>query len=146
VFSEYVRRRHADHDGYVRCYTSGVVAHWTELQCGHAIGGRNNAVLFDDEICRPQTVAENVFKRGNYPVFTAKLIREHGLEWFEAKLIGARKAVKLMRSDLEEIIEKYKQKLVELDAPKEEPKKLTLDCMTCKSWPEVCQKCYERRK
>ena len=24
--------------------------------------------------------------------------------------------------------------------------KLTLDCMTCKSWPEVCQKCYERRK
>jgi hypothetical protein len=28
------------------------------------------------------------------------------------------------------------------------PKKLTLtlDCMTCKSWPQVCQKCYERRK
>ena len=25
-------------------------------------------------------------------------------------------------------------------------RKLTLDCMTCKSWPEVCQKCYERRK
>ena len=22
---------------------------------------------------------------------------------------------------------------------------LTLDCMICKSWPQVCQKCYERR-
>lgn len=115
LFSEYVRRKHADPNGYAHCYTSGVVAHWTELQCGHAIGGRNNAVLFDDEICRPQTVAENVFKRGNYPVFTAKLIREHGLEWFEAKLAGARQAVKLTRTDLEEIIAKYKQKLEELE-------------------------------
>ena len=25
-------------------------------------------------------------------------------------------------------------------------RKLNLDCMSCKSWPEVCQKCYERRK
>ena len=121
LFSEYVRRRHADHDGYTRCYTSGVVAHWTELQCGHAIGGRNNAVLFDEEICRPQTVAENVFKRGNYPVFTAKLIREHGLEWFEEKLAGARQAVKLDRETLETIIETYKAKLEELDSRVLEP-------------------------
>lgn len=114
VFSEYVRRKYADAEGFARCYTSGEAAHWKELQCGHAIGGRTNAVLFDEEICRPQTVAENVFKRGNYPVFTAKLIRENGLEWFESKLEGARKAVKLTRSDLEDLINEFKQKLADL--------------------------------
>jgi len=111
LFSEYVRRKYADAEGYAYCYTSGVRAHWKELQCGHAIGGRHNAVLLDEEICRPQTVAENIFKRGNYPVFTAKLIRENGLEWFESKLEGARQIVKLTRSDYESTIESLKAKL-----------------------------------
>jgi hypothetical protein len=115
LFSEYVRRKHADSNGYARCYTSGVSAPWKELQCGHAIGGRHNAVLFDEEICRPQTVAENVFRRGNYPVFTAKLIRENGLEWFEQKLVAARRAVKYTRSDLEALITEYKTKLKDLE-------------------------------
>lgn len=116
LFSEYVRRKHADSNGFARCYTSGVAADWRELQCGHGIGGRHNAVLFDEEICRPQTVAENVFKRGNYPVFVTKLIQENGLDWWEKKLAASREAVKYTRSDLEALIEKYKQKLKELEA------------------------------
>ena len=117
VFSEYVRRKYADANGFARCYTSGVVAHWRELQCGHGIGGRHNAVLFDEEICRPQTVAENVFKRGNYPVFVTKLIQENGMDWWEKKLADSREVVKLTRADLEEIIDTYKAKLKELECP-----------------------------
>ena len=130
LFSEYVRRKDADGDGYTSCYTSEVRAHWKTLQCGHAIGGRHNAVLFDESICRPQTVRENVFLRGNYPVFTTKLIKENGMEWWEKKLAGSREAVKITRSDYEGIIESYKTKL---------------DCMNCERWPANCQKCYEQR-
>lgn len=114
LFSEYVRRKYADANGLARCYTSGVVAHWRELQCGHAIGGRHNAVLFDEEICRPQSVSENVFKRGNYPVFITKLIQENGLDWWQKKLADSRQIVKLTRADLEEIIAHYKAKIAEL--------------------------------
>jgi hypothetical protein len=111
VFSEYVRRKYADSDGYAHCFTSGVRAHWKELQCGHAIGGRHNAVLFDEDICRPQSVRDNVFLRGNYPVFTTKLIKENGMEWWEAKLSGARQVVKFTRADLEDLIACYRAKL-----------------------------------
>jgi hypothetical protein len=111
VFSEYVRRKNADADGYTNCYTSGVRAHWKELQCGHAIGGRTNSVLFDESICRPQSVRENVFLRGNYPVFTTKLIKERGMDWWEEKLVNARKVVKHTRADLEEMISEYQEKL-----------------------------------
>ena len=51
---------------------------------------------------------------GRYEIFAAKLIRENGLDWFEAKLAGARQIVKYTRTDLEEIIEIYKQKLESL--------------------------------
>lgn len=114
LFSEFVRRKHADKEGIATCYTSGVRAHWKELQCGHAIGGRHNAVLFDEEICRPQTVAENIYKRGNYPIFTTRLIKEKGMDWWEEKLAGSRKTVKWNRSDLEDLISYYKAKLESL--------------------------------
>ena len=115
--SEYVRRKDADAGGFVGCYTCGAPLHWKlEAQAGHAIGGRNNAVLLDVDILRPQCVACNVFRRGNYPIFTAKLIRENGLEWFEQKLIKARQAVKYTRSDLEALIAEFQNKLKALEA------------------------------
>jgi hypothetical protein len=114
--SEYVRRKEADAGGYVHCYTCLAPIHWKlEAQAGHAIGGRNNAVLLDVEIIRPQCVACNVFRRGNYPIFAAKLIRENGIEWFEKKLAGARGAVKLTRSDYEGKIDYFKRLLAQLE-------------------------------
>ena len=115
LFSEYVRRKDADEGGTNECYTCGQLSHWKELQCGHAIPGRHNAVLFDEEICRPQCPRDNVWMGGRYEVFAAKLIRENGLEWFESKLAGARQVVKYTRSDLEDLIETYKQKIKELE-------------------------------
>jgi len=115
LFSEWVRRKDADAGGTEYCYTCRRPFFWKSLQAGHAIGGRHNAVLFDEEIVRPQCVECNVFKRGNYPVFTARLIRENSLEWFEAKLAGARVVKKLGRAEYEELIDKYKKKLQLLD-------------------------------
>jgi hypothetical protein len=112
LVSEYVRRSHADAGGFCGCYTCGAPIHWKlEAQAGHAIGGRHNAVLLDVEIIRPQCVSCNVFRRGNYPIFAAKLIRENGIEWFEQKLAQARQVVKYTRSDLEDVVNEYKQKL-----------------------------------
>lgn len=114
VVSEYVRRKDADEGGTVACYTCGDLYFWKELHAGHAIPGRRNAVLYDTDIIKPQCPRDNIFMGGRHEIFAAKLIRENGLEWFEAKLVGARQAVKLTRDDLEKIIETYKQKLEDL--------------------------------
>ena len=116
LFSEYVRRKHADEGGTASCYTCGQLAYWKDLQCGHAIPGRHGAVLFDEEICRPQCPRDNVFLGGRYEIFTTRLIKENGMAWWEAKLDGAKRVVKYTRSDLEALIESYKQKLRELNA------------------------------
>jgi hypothetical protein len=81
------------------------------MDAGHAIGGRHGAVLFDEDIIRPQNKRCNIFLRGNYPVFVAKLIREHSLEWWEKKLEDSTKLKKYTQSDLLEMIESYQSRL-----------------------------------
>lgn len=116
VFSEWIRRKDADEGGTERCYTCGKLDHWKDLHAGHAIPGRHNAVLFDEEIVKPQCPVCNIWKGGNYPVFTTRLIRENSIEWFEGKLAGARIVKKLTRVDLEEMLESYKNKLATLES------------------------------
>ena len=81
------------------------------MQAGHAIGGRHNAVLWDESIIRPQCYRCNVPLRGNYPVFTLKLINEHSAEWFEKKLNDSHNIVKWTTADMKEKIKGYEQRL-----------------------------------
>ncbi len=111
LFSEYVRRKDADAGGTEYCYTCEKPFHWKALHAGHALPGRHNAVLFDEEIVKPQCPVCNIWKGGNYPIFTTKLIEEHGMEWWKAKLEGARRIVKYTRADIEQMILDYKAKL-----------------------------------
>jgi len=121
LFSEWIRRKDADAGGTTQCFTCNKLLDWKhEAQAGHAIGGRRNAVLFDEEIVRVQCACCNVILRGNYQIFIYKLIKKHGIEWWERKLIGATKAVKLTHADLEEMIAAYQAKLAQLGRPKEE--------------------------
>lgn len=114
VFSEYIRRKDADEGGTERCYTCGGLAHWKELHAGHAIPGRHNAVLFDEDIVKPQCPVCNVWKGGQYHIFATRLIKEHGLPWWEAKLKGSKRVLKWDRVDLEDKINFYKTKLSQL--------------------------------
>lgn len=114
LLSQCVRLEYAK-DGYVNCYTCGKHMHWKEAQAGHAIGGRTNAVLLDEEILRPQCVGCNVFKRGEYQVFVTKLIEENGFDWWKQKLEASKETKKYLRSEIEEIIVGFKQRLKELE-------------------------------
>lgn len=116
LLSKIVRNKYAE-NGYGRCYTCAAVHPVSELQAGHAIGGRHNQVLFDESILRPQCVRCNVFMRGNYPVFAARLVREHGIDWWEQKLANAHELKIYTRSDLEERIESYRERLNQLQNP-----------------------------
>lgn len=114
VFSEWIRRKDADAGGTNYCFTCGQPKFWKELQAGHFIGGRTNAVLFNEDIVNPQCLMCNVFLHGNYGKYTLKMIDLHGREKVEEFLALKHKTVKYTRSDLEEMIETYKQKLSSL--------------------------------
>jgi len=108
MFSERLRKAYSDGSGMSRCYTCGKIAHWKELQCGHGIPGRHGAVLFDEDICRPQCMPCNVLKHGMLHVFATNIIADRGKDWWDEKLQKSRETVKFSRSDLEALIDRLK--------------------------------------
>ncbi len=80
-------------------------------------GGRRSvhvATRFNEEIVKPQCLMCNVFLRGNYGKYTLKMLDLHGREKVEEFMALKHQVVKYTRTDLEELIESYKQKLKEL--------------------------------
>jgi hypothetical protein len=111
LMSEWVRRKDADEGGTTRCVTCRVPIYWKEAQAGHFVGGRTNAVLFHPDLVHVQCVACNVFRSGNYAAYTLFMLDLYGREKVEEFLALKNKVVKYTRSDLEDLIQGYKQKL-----------------------------------
>ena len=112
LLSQCIRKEAAQrNNGVCDCYTCPATLAVSDAQAGHAIGGRHNAVLFDEEIIRPQCCGCNIFKRGNYQVFITKLIEENGFAWWQMKLAGSKATIKYNRLELELLIEGYKERL-----------------------------------
>lgn len=114
IFSEWVRRRDADEGGTVHCVTCRKPIYWKEAHAGHFVPGRTNAVLFHPDIVNPQCPICNIWKGGAYHDYTLYMLDKYGREKVEEFLSLRRQVKKYTRSDLEELIESYKQKLSEL--------------------------------
>lgn len=111
LLSELIRRREAGHDGGVICYTCGKWMHWKQAQAAHAIPGRHAAVLLNEDVIRVCCYRCNIALHGNYTVFTTKLIKVKGMEWWDQQLVDSHRTVKLTRVDLLEKIEEFRRRL-----------------------------------
>ncbi len=107
VFSLWIRTQNSV-EGVNKCYTCEKVFPIPRLQAGHGIGGRSNAVLFLEDIVKPQCVGCNMYGRGKYAIFTRKLIDELGLDRYDEVVRESNKAVKYTLEDYRNIYEKYK--------------------------------------
>lgn len=79
-FSRFIRLKYSDKNGMAECYTCGIKKPWKEQQNGHFISRANLKYRFDEENCRCQCVSCNVFKNGNYIIYTQKMQQELGME------------------------------------------------------------------
>jgi len=118
-YSKYIRLKYADKNGFVRCYTCGVIKFWKEMQCGHGLSGRGNSILFEEKISRPQCYSCNCGKYGNYDVFHAKLIREFGPKFLDEMLKLKHQIKQFTLKEITAIRDKYK-KLYERELSKKE--------------------------
>lgn len=115
AFSLYIRTKdsYLYSDGRLmnKCYTCDKWFEYKNMNAGHGIGGRNNAILFEERIVKPQCVGCNIWGRGQYQIFTRKLIDELGLQVYDEIVSQARIPVKYKVADYLAIEEKYKSQL-----------------------------------
>lgn len=114
VFSLYIRHKYADWKGYVACVSCGTVKQIKEMQCGHYVSRSHLSTRWDENNCFPQCVGCNVFKNGNYPAFTAYLLKEKGEEFVMGLVAKGNETKKTSLTDMQEMLEEYKKKLKEV--------------------------------
>lgn len=114
IFSEWIRRKDAGAYGRAMCVSCGMVARWSKMQCGHFIPRHYLAGRWNPDNCFVQCPSCNVFKRGNYPGFAAYLNKHFGPQRIEELLELKRKTLKLTRSDLQGMIDRYTGLIKEL--------------------------------
>jgi len=109
-FSKYIRLLYASPEGFVRCYTSGLILRWQDAHCGHFISRKNLATRWLPDNCRPQSEHQNCMLHGNLEVFKRKLEEEKSgiTDWLEQQ---AREVCKPSREELKSLIIEYRHKV-----------------------------------
>ena len=120
VFSQWVRRRTADHRGFVECYTCGKVAHWKTVDAGHF---QSRAKFSTRWMCDPEEGMVNVapqckscngFRSGEQFKFARRLDAEFGEGTAESIEQASNQTRKYSVEELEALIEVYNRRLRKL--------------------------------
>tara|TARA_R100000654_G_scaffold58405_1_gene85099 strand:- start:1118 stop:1513 length:396 start_codon:yes stop_codon:yes gene_type:complete len=113
IFSEYIRRKYADKNGIVKCYTCNKKAYWKGegMQNGHFISRSSRILRWREDNCRPQCYACNCMRYGQAYIFGANLNKEFGFNKAEELLIESKKIIKQSDQDLLDLINIYKEKV-----------------------------------
>jgi hypothetical protein len=116
VFSEYIRRSHADAHGYVRCCSCGLRMHWKDSQAGHYRKRGFGPTCYDERNVHPQCKRCNCFLDGNESAYAAYLVKRYGPDIIVSLYEKSTQPWKWRVTEMREVLQHYKQKLAELDA------------------------------
>lgn len=108
VFSEYIRKREIDQNGYTECITCGRKFHWKDIDCGHFISRRYEATRYDELNSNPQCRSCNRFNQGRQLEYAVALNKKYGIGTAEGLLEKSKMICRRTRFDYEAIILMYK--------------------------------------
>lgn len=111
IFSEYIRRRDADENGYIRCISCGKVVHWKQSDCGHYINRKHNSTRYDEHNCNAQCRTCNRFDEGNIQGYRRGLIKKIGLKATDMLEVKKHNICKMGAFEMEALTKVYKAKL-----------------------------------
>lgn len=78
IFSKYIRLKYAMPNGMCQCISCNRFKPWKEIQNGHYMSRRYMSTRYDEDNCRPQCVACNIFNQGNAQMFRRGLVAQIG--------------------------------------------------------------------
>ncbi len=110
IFSEYIRLRTANANGFVECVTCGKQDHWRSMDCGHFISRKFMSTRWHEDNCQVQCKSCNVFRYGEQYKYSLWL----GAEKSDHLYRLSKQTLKLFDYDIQDMIEIYKEKVAEL--------------------------------
>lgn len=107
AFSQYIRLRDADNDGYCTCCTCGARLPWKEIQAGHYVSRRQMATKYDPQNVHAQCFVCNVRKRGNMAKYARFMKATYGQDIIDAIVIASEQVRRIRTAELREMVAHY---------------------------------------
>lgn len=111
VFSEFIRTRDSNAEGYGECCTCGTWKHKSVANAGHFIKRQHTATRYDERNVHFQCVVCNFHRHGNLIEYCEFMRATYGPEIIDELRQLQRTTVKLARGDYVSMIEKFKYAL-----------------------------------
>ena len=117
VFSEYIRKRDSDYKGNCKCISCGkeYPAFGGSTHAGHLFSRRYLSIRYDERNVNSQCSYCNTFLNGNQIKAARGVENKWGKGTVDELESRMHIVVKLTRDDYEEAIQRYKQKIKELN-------------------------------
>lgn len=111
LFSEYIRRRDSDENGYGKCCTCGKKIHWSEGDAGHWISRVHSSTFFEETNVHLQCRYDNRYRNGAPEEYVKFMIDQYGIDELERLRLLKHQQKKFTTRDLESFIELLKEKI-----------------------------------
>ena len=111
LFSEFIRRRDADENGYIRCISCGRIVHWKDADAGHYVNRSVNSLRYDEKNVNAQCRHCNRFLEGNGIGYNHGLVEKYGDGVIEYLRIKKNNYCKLGQFEINALAEEYRKKL-----------------------------------
>ena len=110
VFSEFIRKRDADLDGYITCVSCKKKVHWKDSNCCHFVDRQHMATRYDETNCNAGCVQCNAWDKGFHIFEYQKFLdKKYGPGTSENLMKMRHFTIKFSVAELEEKIKLYKQ-------------------------------------
>jgi hypothetical protein len=109
VFSEYIRRRDSDKDGYGKCFTCTRIIHWKKGDCGHGIGRQHKGTKFNEKNNHLQCKLCNGFEGGKREVYRDEMNKRYGSNTWDLMEAAAKKPSRWTQFEIDQLEVYYKQ-------------------------------------
>jgi len=113
VFSQFVRLRDSDSNGYLDCITCGKNLHYKQAHAGHFVSRRVNVLRYEPLNVNGQCATCNTYNQGEQYAYSKALDMKYGVGTADSLHKRRFETHKFTVGELEELIEEYKDKVKE---------------------------------
>ncbi len=108
AFSEFIRRRDADENGYIRCISCGKIVHWKDADCGHFVNRKHLSVRWNEQNCNAQCRSCNRFNEGSLYMYSKGLDKKYGPGTADKLISLQNQSVKLTQFEIDTLTKFYR--------------------------------------
>lgn len=118
IFSQFIRLRDSDDNGYITCYCCGKRVFWKEAHNMHYIPRQHLSLRFSEINCNAGCVKCNYFNNGNIEQYLIHLKKDYGEDINERLVVVKHQKTKISETEYKAMIDYYKQEVSKLKKQK----------------------------